>query len=390
MAAILWLKLKRMRSDVLMYAVMIVMALVLTFVFGNAVFGSSSAQRVGVVRGDMGEAATAFLDALDTPAYALEYVDEDEAAAAVAKGEMLACVMVPDGFSEGIRTGTAQLTLIKTSDSTDTMALENAIRSAAQKTAHLYNLQAALSDTLTAAGLPAPDIGEVQREYAARTGENAAVRVRISVAQTDSFDEKFAESVHYMMGFNIFFVMFSIIFTIGSILEDKKLRTWQRVRISPISGTAVLAGNFVPTFAVGAVQMAVVLFAGQMLFGIDFGSSLGPIFMVFCVFVLTSTCFGLLLAALFSTFEQLNAAAPVIIVATSMLGGCMWPLSIVPPVLQKIADFTPQRWVLEAAENLALYGGGLGGAMKNIVVLLIMAAVLFAAAMLLYNRKQRV
>lgn len=38
----------------------------------------------------------------------------------------------------------------------------------------------------------------------------------------------------------------NIVFTMGSILEDKKLRTWNRIRISPLSSRAVLAGNFIP------------------------------------------------------------------------------------------------------------------------------------------------
>ena len=69
-----------------------------------------------------------------------------------------------------------------------------------------------------------------------------------SVLDADDFDENFYENIHYLMGFNIFFVMFSIIFTMGSILEDKKLRTWNRIRISPLSSRAVLAGNFIPSY----------------------------------------------------------------------------------------------------------------------------------------------
>jgi ABC-2 type transport system permease protein len=191
------------------------------------------------------------------------------------------------------------------------------------------------------------------------------------------------------MGYNIMFVMFSIIFTIGSILEDKKLNTWNRIRIAPISGASVLAGNFIPTFLVGAIQMAIVFFAGQMLFGINLGASIGPIIIVFAMFTLAVTCLGLLLATALRTYEQLNAAAPVIIVATSMLGGCMWPLSIVSEGLRRVADFTPQRWALGAAEHLAVYGGGLSSVMTNILVLGAMALVFFAVSVVLYNKKQK-
>ena len=179
--------------------------------------------------------------------------------------------------------------------------------------------------------------------------------------------------------------------SIGSVLEDKKLHTWNRIRITPLSGAAVIAGNFIPTFLIGVIQMAIVFFAGQFLFGIDLGGSTLPIFLVFAVFVLASSCLGLMLATLFKTYEQLNAAMPVIIVATSMLGGCMWPLAIVgSDVMLAIANVMPQKWALEAAENLALYGGGIGDVSLNIFILLGMALVFFAVSVVMYSKKQRV
>ena len=112
-----------------------------------------------------------------------------------------------------------------------------------------------------------------------------------------------------------------------------------------MSSAAVLAGNFIPTFLAGAAQMAVVFFAGQFLFGINLGSSIGPIILIFSIFTLTVTCLGLLLATALGTYEQLNAATPVLIVATSMLGGCMWPLSLVgSDILLGLANITPQKW----------------------------------------------
>ena len=373
-----------------MYVIMIVMALVLSFVFGNAVFGNDNAQRVLVSNSDSSDVTDAFLKVMNTGAYELEFADEKDAETSVAKSESLAAIFIPPGFGDALKSGSAALTLVKTADNADTMALENAIRSASVQTAHVYMLADSLYETLKDTGITVPPESDVAQAYLNRMGENAAVTVTVSVAGSGGYDEAFASNIHYLMGFNIFFVMFSIVFTIGSILEDKKLNTWNRIRISPLSSAAVMAGNFIPTFIVGIVQMAVVLFFGQMLFGINLGASLLPIFVVFVAFVLTSTCLGLLLSTVFNTYEQLNAGTPVILVATAMLGGCMWPLSIVgSDVLLGIANVMPQKWALEAAENLAVYGGGLKSASTSIIVLLGMAAVFFAVSILLYNKKQR-
>ena len=388
MASVLWLKFKRMRNDMPMYIIMLVMALVLTFVFSGAVFGESGAQRVYVINNDGSDVTDAFLANIEN-SFSIEFADIDAAETAVAKSEVLAAVVIPDGFGDALKAGSAELELVKTADSADIMALENTLNAAASKTAHVYALTQSLHETLAAVGVDAPPADEVEEMYVQRMGENAAAMVSFSVRGAIDYDEKFAEDVHYLMGFNIFFVMFSIIFTIATILEDKKLGTWNRIHITPLKDRAILGGNMVPTFLVGMAQMGIMLFAGQFLFGIDLGSSIGPVFTVFAVFVLATTCLGLLLTTVMGTYEQLNAATPVIIVATGMLGGCMWPLSIVPDALQTIAKFTPQYWALNAAENLPVQGGGFPEAMTSIYVLLGMAALFFALSMVFYNKKQK-
>lgn len=390
MTSILWVKLKRMRSDVPIYLIMMVMAIVLTFIFANSMFGGNTTQRVAIVKADESTATDAFLARLEGDTYSLVFYGEKQAEDAVAKDEVLAAIVIPDGFGDGLENGNASLELVKTADSPDIMALESTVQAAANQTAHIFAIYGVLGDTLSAGDIAVPPMDDVEAMYETRMDENAAVKVDVRVLGADNYDAQFACSIHYLMGYNIMFVMFSIIFTIGSILEDKKLNTWNRIRISPVSGAAVLAGNFIPTFLMGAVQMAIVFFAGQMLFGINLGNSIIPIIIVFAMFTLAVTCLGLLLATALRTYEQLNAATPVIIVATSMLGGCMWPLSIVSEGLRRVADFTPQRWALDAAEHLAINGGGLGSVLTSILVLGAMALVFFAVSVVLYNKKQKV
>ncbi len=389
MAAILWLKLKRMRQDIVMYVIMTFMAVFLTFVFGNAMFGGGGAQRVYVVDNDNSAFSSSFVETFGTDAYALESKTQEEAESAVAKGEVLAAMTIPQGFEDSVRDDSAEVTILRTADSAGILMLENAVRTSYQNAAHVYRLHSMLGAALDAEGIDTPSLDMVQDEFTQRM-EDKPITVSHSVLDADDFDENFYENIHYLMGFNIFFVMFSIIFTMGSILEDKKLRTWNRIRISPLSSRAVLAGNFIPAYVVGLLQMAIVLFLGQMLFGIDLGDAMLSVFVVFAAFVLAASCLGLLLAVAFKGIEQMSAAVPVIIVGTSMLGGCMWPLSIVgSDVLIGIAKGMPQYWALDAAEKLAAYHSGLGDVLMNIGVLLGMSLVLFAVSMLIYNKKQR-
>lgn len=387
MLAMLWLKVKRMRSDIPLYAIMIAMALVLSMIFGSAMNGGSL--RVNIVDDDSSALSQKFIETLAKDSYELNYSNQDDAQKAVGKGESIAAVILPEGFGEAAESGEAQLTIIRTSDSTDVMALENAVRTAYRTVLHEHLLYGALQTALANAGLDAPSPESVRKALEGIDDE-PAVTVSFSVAQTGQYNEVFAANIHFLMGYNIFFVMFSIVFTMAGLLEDKKLHTWERIRISPISSAAVLAGHLVPAYIVGIVQMGIVLFAGQALFGYNLGTQLMPIFAVFAVYVLCIVCLGLLLATGLKTIDQMGAVTPVLVVASSMLGGCMWPLSIITSdVLLAIANIMPQKWTIKAAENLAVHGAGFGDVLLNIIILFGMAVVLFSASVLLYSKKQR-
>ncbi len=389
MKAMLWLKLRRMKQETVMYVIMTAMALLLTFIFGKAMFSGGGVRRLAVTDNDNSALSAAFAASFDSSVYEIEMMNADDAERSAAKGETLAAVVIPKGFEQSLKSGTPELTILRTADSADIYALQSEVRSAYRNAAHAMTLHDALEETLSGTGVPAPSLEDVRSALSEKT-ENKPVTVNDTMLEADDFDEKFADNIHYMMGFNIFFVMFSVIYTLSSILEDKKLHTWNRIRISPLPSRAVLAGHFIPAYAVGIAQMAIVLFLGQWLFGINLGAALLPVFAVFAAYVLAAACLGLLLAVTFKTYEQMNAAVPVIIVGMSMLGGCMWPLSVVnSDILIALGKCTPQYWAMDGAEKLAVLGGSIGSAAPNLGILFGIALLLFMLSMMIDGRRQR-
>ncbi|MNC77213.1 hypothetical protein D3C75_1291160 [compost metagenome] len=71
---------------------------------------------------------------------------------------------------------------------------------------------------------------------------------------------------------------------------------------------------------------------------------------------------------------MLNA---LILTPTCMLGGCFWPLSIMPEYMQKAANFTPQKWAIQAVD-IAATGGGWNELWLPFAVLGLMAVILLA------------
>jgi ABC-2 type transport system permease protein len=184
---------------------------------------------------------------------------------------------------------------------------------------------------------------------------------------------------HSMIGFTIFFSMYTMVFAIGTILNDKQYKTWERMLISPVSKTSILGGSMVVAYLTGAVQIGVLILCAKYVMKIDWGNSMSGVLMVCAAFVFAVTSLGLMLSGFIKTQAQLGSLAPIVLTSTSMLGGCMWPLEIVNnKALLFLAELTPQKWAIQGIESIASKGMGFNAAILPTAVLIVMGLVYFA------------
>jgi ABC-2 type transport system permease protein len=65
-----------------------------------------------------------------------------------------------------------------------------------------------------------------------------------------------------------------------------------------------------------------------------------------------------------------------------MLGGCMWPLSIVSSTMREVGHATPQAWAVDAWTNLLSNHGDIVTISHELGVLVLFALVFFSLATL--------
>jgi ABC-2 type transport system permease protein len=76
-----------------------------------------------------------------------------------------------------------------------------------------------------------------------------------------------------------------------------------------------------------------------------------------------------------SDAEQAQAVGIPLSVGLGMLGGCMWPLDIVPAPMQVVGHLTPHAWAMDGWSELIFDGGSLLDILPNLAVLAGIAAV---------------
>ena len=153
----------------------------------------------------------------------------------------------------------------------------------------------------------------------------------------------------------VFFALFTGVFGINAIYEDRRQGTLQRVLASPTSSGHVLLGRLLGNLVIVASQLLILLLAfttiasfveGEPTF--IWGTNLPALLLVILGLSLFTTGMGVLIVGLAQSSEQVQLIGPLITLALGALGGTFGAL-----VPASFARFSPTWWGLEAMRKLA-------------------------------------
>ena len=102
---------------------------------------------------------------------------------------------------------------------------------------------------------------------------------------------------------------------------------------------------------------------------------------------LAATSFGMVLASVCRSVEQVSSISTLVILVMSSIGGSMMPRSIMPAAMQRLGDFTFNGWAMEGFTGIFWYGKDLSGIALPCLVMTGLALVLFGIAARLFSSK---
>jgi ABC-2 type transport system permease protein len=177
----------------------------------------------------------------------------------------------------------------------------------------------------------------------------------------------FGQSVPGMLTMSI--IMMTVIYGAVFLAGERAEGTLRRQATVPLSRVEIMSGKLLGRLLIALAQAVILMILGSLLFGAFWGHS--PLGLALTVLALAASAasLGLLFGALFRTADQagsLGWIAPLILAA---LGGCWWPLEIVPRWLRMAGHVSPAAWAMDAFHGLVSFGGGLEAVWLPVLVL---------------------
>jgi ABC-2 type transport system permease protein len=183
----------------------------------------------------------------------------------------------------------------------------------------------------------------------------------------------------------VLFVFITSLVGSAALIETRRLGVARRMLAAPTSARVILAGEALGRFAVAMLQGLIVIAGASLLFGAQWPNP-GAVWVIVALLSLAGTGAAMLLGAVMSNAEQASGVAVPLGIGLGMLGGCMWPLEIVPPVLQTAGHATPHAWAMDALGKVLQQDAGLADILPEVGVLAGFAVVLLALAAWRFGR----
>jgi len=146
----------------------------------------------------------------------------------------------------------------------------------------------------------------------------------------------------------VLFAFFLAMTVAISFASERTTGTWRRLLAAPVPRWKALVGKLIPYYLIGCAQLAIIFTIGVTVFGMRVAGSPLALVVVSAAVVLCACSLGLLVAALGWTERQIGSIVPVFVLVMSLLGGCMFPRLLMPPVMQHLGKIVPQSWALDA------------------------------------------
>lgn len=373
----------RLSRDRLGLFFIVVLPFLIILIFGVAASGPGTTS-VGLVDEGDGPLATRLTEriAADEAVEVVHYVGRDALEVAVRRRRAQAGIVIPAEYDDALRAGTAVALPLLADPAGGVPEVARAVigRAVADESA-----------TVEAARHAAAATGTSFAEafaFAAAVDRAAEPAVAVQTVVADAAIAGYSPLGQSAAGNLVLFIFITSLVGSSALVESRRLGMSRRMLAAPTRSGVLLLGEAAGRFATALGQGVLVVVGAALLFGVDWVDPLA-VMVIVALFSLVGTGAAMLMGARFNNAEQASGVGVPLGIGLGMLGGCMWPLEIVPPAMQAVGRLTPHAWAMDALSGITMRGEGFADVLVPVGVLVVYAGGLLAVASLQLRRSLR-
>jgi ABC-2 type transport system permease protein len=348
---------KQVRRDPRMRAVILVVPIVQSLLFGYAVTTDVRHVKTAVYDMDNSVESRELISRFLGSGYfdAVQYVHDDETARdALDRGRARVVIHLRHGFGEAVRNGrTAEAQLLI--DGTDSNTAGLVLQYASGITTN-FNQNILLTRSLAATGV-------------------AQVVQPLNLEVRSWFNENLESRNYFVPGVIALLVaVTTLLLTSMAVVREKEIGTIEQIIVSPITKTEFILGKSVPFVIIAYMNVLLVTAVSVFWFDIPIRGSILLLLGATGLYLLTMIGIGLFISTVASTQQQAMMSAFFFIFPAILLSGFIFPIANMPVVVQWFTFLDPLRYFLIIIRGVFLKGVGAGVLWPQLAGLAILGA----------------
>ncbi len=239
----------------------------------------------------------------------------------------------------------------------------------------------------TAAGVGAIVVRAIAEARLARAVAPAATRAVPHRVYDGGSEGSPPIGFHYTAPSNlVLFLMVSGLVSCSGLLLMRQRGITRRLLATPARTSELVLLTLVGPAQMMVAQAAFLLASTALAFRVPWGDPIG-VGLLTLALLLVAVALTLFMSTVFRSPQQAFSLAPLLAIAAGMIGGCMWPLSIVPAWLRDAGHALPTAWAMDGFLSLIFGRESYVQILPNVAVLLAMAAALGTAGFIRFRKR---
>ncbi len=177
------------------------------------------------------------------------------------------------------------------------------------------------------------------------------------------------------MAFIVLNLLFSATSATNIILKDREKNVFTRLFTTPMTRFKYIFQSLLSFLVITFVQITLYFLVFKYIFKFNLGDSPLSLYSLFLIFGIFTISLGVFITTHSKDLRVSGTISTLVILPFAMLGGCFWPIDVMPNVLKNISKVIPTTWINTSNSNI-LYGSTLSNEMTTIALLLGISLVL--------------
>jgi ABC-2 type transport system permease protein len=171
-------------------------------------------------------------------------------------------------------------------------------------------------------------------------------------------------------GILVMFTMMNLLIFGGvSVASERREGVLRRLLANPVAFRELVWGKIIGLMFLGAAQIGFLLGAAMLFMGLNLADNLPEIILVLALYAWVASALGVFIGSVIARDDKVVAVCVLVAMVMAALGGCWWPLEIVPENVRLAGHAFPTAWTMDALHQLISFGGGLEDIWEELIIL---------------------